>query len=135
MSKFKTIMLIDDNESDIFLSKMVIEDLKIARHLQTFSSAIQALEYFKSIQKNPSYLESFAPILILLDNNMPKMTGLEFLDVYNKMDDLDKKLITIVMLSSDNAPGFKSAVQKKCEGYIEKPLTSTTLLAQLEKLN
>ena len=134
MYKYKTIIIIDDNEMDTIISQKVIEHLKIAGNIQTFPDAIQALEYFKLIQKNKSYFNLIAPLLILLDNNMPIMTGLEFLDEFNKLTFFEQKQIDILMISSDFPAQTKKAINKKCCGYIKKPLTSEKLLVQLEKM-
>lgn len=135
MKKFKTIVLIDDNESDIFISKKVIEDLKLVKHVQIFSSAIRALDFFKTTYENSASYASFLPILILLDNHMPGMNGLEFLEAFNKLAVSDRNQIDILMLSTDIPPQIKTAIHKKCLGYIEKPLTSEKLLLQLEIIN
>lgn len=134
MYKYKTIIIIDDNEMDTIISQKVIEHLKIAGNIQTFPDAIQALEYFKLIQKNESYFNLIAPLLILLDNNMPIITGFEFLDEFNKLTFFEQKQIDILMISSDFPAQIKKAINKKCCGYIKKPLTSKKLLAQLENI-
>lgn len=135
MNKFKTIIIIDDNEIDRRISKKVIEQLKITANVQTFSNAIRALDYLKFIQKKESYFNLVAPLLILLDNNMPLMTGLKFLDEFNKLAVFVKEQIDILVISSDFPTHIERAINKKCVGYIEKPLTSNKLLMQLENIN
>jgi len=135
MYKFKTIIIIDDNEIDIIINKKVIEHLKITGNIQTFSNPIKVLEYLKFFQKNESYFNVIAPVLILLDNNMPIMSGFEFLDEFNRLTFFEQKKIDILMISSDFTPPIEKAINKKCSGYIEKPLTSAKLLALLEFSN
>lgn len=135
MFQFKTIIIIDDNEIDIIINKKVVEHLKITGNIQTFSNPIQVLEYLKFFQKNESYFNVIAPVLILLDNNMPIMTGFEFLDEFNRLTFFEQKKIDILMISSDYPAQTEKAINKKCSGYIEKPLTSMKLLAHLENCN
>lgn len=134
MNKINTIILIDDNEIDTLITKAVIENLKIASNIRSFSSAIRALEYLKLIQEDASYYTLYAPILILLDNNMPFMSGAEFLDEFNRLAIFKQKQIDILMLSSDYPAPVEAAINKKCSGFIEKPLTNQKLLIQLENI-
>ncbi len=134
MDKFNTIIIIDDNEIDTLITKLVIEDLKITSNIQSFSSAVRALEYLKLMQDNASYNNLHAPILILLDNNMPIMSGTEFLDEFNRLAIFKQKQIDILMLSADHPAPLQNAVNKKCSGFIEKPLTNQKLLIQLENI-
>jgi CheY-like chemotaxis protein len=135
MYKFKTIIIIDDNEIDIIINKKVIEHLNITGNIQTFSNPIQVLEYLKFFQRNESYFNVIAPVLILIDNKMPIMTGFEFLDEFNGLTFFEQKQIDILMVSSDYPTQIEKAINKKCCGYIEKPLTSMKLLNQLENIN
>lgn len=135
MFKFKTIIIIDDNDIDALISKKVIEHLNIDGNIQTFPNAVQALEYLNFFQKNESYFNLISPLLILLDNDMPIMTGFEFLDEFNSLAFFEQKKIDILMISSDYPPQIEKAISKKCAGYIEKPLTSSKLLVQLENSN
>lgn len=132
---FKTIIIIDDNEIDIIINKKVVEHLKITGNIQTFSNPIQVLDYLKFFQQNESYFNVIAPVLILLDNKMPIMTGFEFLDEFNRLTFFEQKKIDILMISSDNPTQIEKAFNGKCAGYIEKPLTSKKLLVQLENIN
>lgn len=135
MFKFKTIIIIDDNDIDALISKKVIEHLNIEGNIQTFPNAVQALEYLNYFQKNESYFNLITPLLILLDNDMPIMTGFEFLDEFNTLAFFEQKKIDILMLSADYPAQTEKAISKKCAGYIEKPLTSSKLLVQLENSN
>jgi CheY-like chemotaxis protein len=134
MDKFNTIIIIDDNEIDTLITKLVIEYLKITSNIQSFSSAVRALEYLKLMHENTSYDNLHAPILILLDNNMPIMSGTEFLDEFNRLAIFKQKQIDILMLSADHPASLQNAVNKKCSGFIEKPLTNQKLLIQLENI-
>lgn len=133
MDKINTIILIDDNEIDTLITKLVIEDLKIASNVQSFSNAVHALEYLKLIQEDAFYYNPHTSILILLDNNMPLMSGSEFLDEFKKLAIFNQEQIDILMLSSDY-PALIAAISEKCSGYIEKPLTNQKLLTQLENI-
>jgi len=71
--KIGTLMMIDDNQIDQMLYKRIIERSGLVEKLQSFSMADEALEYLKSEPEN-------WPDVVLLDINMPKMDGFEFLE-------------------------------------------------------
>jgi len=135
MYKFKTIIIIDDDEIDTIISKKVIEHLNIGGNIHSFPNAVLALEYLKQIRENEPYFSRISPLLILLDNSMPDMTGFEFLDEFNELAFFEQKHIDVLMLSADYPAQIEKAINKKCSGYIEKPLTSKKLLTQLENIN
>lgn len=128
----KSVMLIENEDVEMFIHKKIIDDLKIFRYVHTFFSAVQALDYLKLIQDESSYYSLFGPRIILLDNNMPLMTGFEFLDEFAKLTFFKQRKVDIYMLSSsENQEDIKTALNKGCSGYIAKPLTPEKLLAHL----
>lgn len=133
MKKIKSIMLIDDNSIDIFLNQKVIESLKFIERIQTFSGAVDALNYLKLIEDINAYHRLFAPQIILLDINMPIMNGFGFLEEFAKLKIFKQYPVDIFMLSSSlNSEEISRANNNKnVSGFISKPLTADKLLAQL----
>ena len=131
----KSIMLIDDEEVSVYINKKIIDASKIANHVQTFFSAIHALDYLKLIQDENTYYNLFAPQVILLDNNMPYMTGFEFLDEFRKLSFFHYKQIDIFMISSsESSTDIQNAMSKGCSGYIVKPLTTEKILTHMKNI-
>ena len=62
------------------------------------------------------------------------MTGAEFLDEFNKLTFFGQQQIDILMVSNDYLWEIKTDISKNCSGYIDKPLTSTKLLAQMQNI-
>lgn len=63
------ILLVEDSEGDILLTKEVFEDAKIVIKLDVVKDGKQALDF---LNKQGDYLDSDMPDLILLDINLPK---------------------------------------------------------------
>ena len=57
MKKIKSVMLIDDNEIDIFINQKTIESLNFVERIQTFSCAKDALNYLKLIEEKNAYYQ------------------------------------------------------------------------------
>ena len=113
MKDSRPILLVDDDTVDVMAVKRAVKDLKITNELTTVGDGEQALKYLR----DPS---NAAPCLILLDINMPRMNGIEFLKVAKQ--DPELRLIPVVVLTTskedqDKFDSFKLGVA----GYMIKP--------------
>ena len=107
-------MIVDDSTADQFIAKHVIK---------TFDPEIEILQAYDGREALDmlNTLKEGAPDVIFLDINMPRMNGHEFLEEYNKTDNMNA---VIVMLTSSNQVTDKERACKfDCvKNYIEKPL-------------
>lgn len=108
------ILLIEDDKIDVKTIKRALKELKITNPIEVCENGLEGLEYLNN-SKNKK------PGIILLDLNMPKMNGLEFLQERQKNKNL--KLIPVVVLTTskteqDKIESFKLGVA----GYMIKPV-------------
>ncbi len=119
------VMLVDDNDTDNFISKRIIEITKFANRVEVKNSGKSALDYLRENQDNVDEL----PNLIFLDINMPIVDGFVFLYEFEKFNDLIKdKCKVIILSSSDNKRDIDKIVNNNhVIKFITKPLTETAL--------
>ena len=119
------VMLVDDNETDNFISKRIIEITKFARNVIIKSSGKSALEYIGTHRNEPQKL----PDLIFLDINMPIVDGFVFLYEFEKFAEIVKnKCRVIILSSSDNKRDIDKIVNNDhVIKFITKPLTESEL--------
>ena len=113
----KIILLIEDDQLDVISVERSLN--KIAHNYELFTAynGIEALEILKD---NPDNL----PDIIILDLNMPKMNGIEFLKVI-KHDDRYKNIDVFIMTTSGEEADRRTAEELGICGYLMKPLNFT----------
>ncbi len=126
--KYKTVMLIDDNEIDNLINQKMIEAASIAENIYTHTGAKSALEFLKNMEHLP-IADSVLPDIIFLDIDMPLMDGFQFLDEFEKMSPNIKKKCKIVMLTSSINPQDFNRSKKyiNVKLYLNKPLSHESI--------
>ncbi len=112
-----SVMLIDDNEIDIFITKRLLEFNNFSHSICSACSGRDALDQLKNHENLPD--------VIFLDLNMPVLNGFRFLKELSKLPDSVKKSVQVVVLtSSENKKDMKRATENPVVvKYISKPLT------------
>lgn len=119
------VMLVDDNDTDNFIHKRVIELTGFANKIIVKNSGKSALEF---LQANQDTLENL-PDIIFLDINMPIVDGFVFLFEYeNFPDELKNKCKVVILSSSDNKKDIDRIVDNEYViNFITKPLSEEAL--------
>jgi len=119
------VMLVDDNDTDNFISKRIIEITKFAREVEVKNSGKSALEYLEKHKDDITRL----PEIIFLDINMPIVDGFVFLYEFEKFSSmLKEKCKVIILSSSDNKRDIDKIVNNDhVVKFVTKPLTENAL--------
>jgi CheY-like chemotaxis protein len=120
MSK-KMVMLVDDNDTDNFINRTIIEHAGISELIIVKNSGKGALDYFQEHMNDLSKL----PDLLFLDINMPIVDGFTFLYEYDDYPASVKNKCHIIILSSSDNDNDISRIRNdvNVKDYITKPLS------------
>ena len=133
-----SIMVVDDNDGDRLLAKLAIEDSGITDRIFFAEDGEVALNFLLDYDKNRQVEgESFPPAVILLDINMPRMNGFEFLEEYKLLMEDPRYQCTVIMMltSSSNRKDIeRSNKYPSVKAWTSKPITEETLLELIPKL-
>lgn len=119
------VLLVDDNDTDNFISRRIIEITGFAGRVEVCNSGKVALDYLRD---NLNHLENI-PNLIFLDINMPVVDGFVFLYEFDKFPEAVKNKVRIAILSSsDNKRDIDKIVNNDhVINFITKPLMEDSL--------
>jgi len=109
------ILLVEDDEVDQLAMKRAFEKLKIKNSLVIAENGIEALKILR--EKTDQNVQR--PFLIILDLNMPRMSGHEFLKELRSDDDL-KDLVVFVMTTSGDEQDVIKSYNMNVAGYVVK---------------
>lgn len=128
---FDLVLLVDDNDTDNFISKRIIEITKFAKRVEVKNSGKSALEYLEREQNNPENL----PEVVFLDINMPIVDGFVFLFEFEMFaETLKNKCRIVILSSSDNKRDIEKIVDNEYViKFVTKPLTES-LLGEIKRM-
>ncbi|MEL6214903.1 MAG: response regulator [Pseudomonadota bacterium] len=118
------ILLVEDDEVDIENVRRALRKRKIANPLFVARDGLEALELLERGQVT-------APVMILLDINMPRMDGLEFLKRIRK-DDQHKNHTVFVLTTSARQSDLYQAYDLSVSGYMMKSDVGDAFIEALE---
>ncbi|WP_432712958.1 response regulator [Pedobacter sp.] len=125
------LLVIDDDDINIFIIKKIVEKTGFAVNMVARTNGQLAIDYLQEIDGNAEVF----PHLILVDINMPVMNGWEFIEAYEKLN--IKKAVDMYMLSSSVYENDieKAKTYKIVQGFISKPLSIDRLIELFRTLS
>lgn len=123
MNKRLKVLLVEDHAADRRLVEEAIADCQIPVDLQSVKDGEEAIDYVK---RKGAFKKASRPDLIILDLNMPRKDGHEFLEEVHsvlKADDIPVVLLTV----SENPQDIHRALDSHMNYYLSKPVDGVKL--------
>ena len=130
--KIVNILLVEDDEVDVMNVQRAFKKNNILNPLSVAHNGVEALDKLKGTNG----VEKISPVprIILLDINMPKMNGLEFLRELRADPVLHAISVFVMTTSNDDKDRFE-AYNYNVAGYVIKPITFENFVAAVSILN
>lgn len=125
MEQALDILLIEDDAIEIMKMNRVLSSMPQKHKVIEVNNGEDALKYLEENDKLPD--------IILLDLNMPKINGIEFLSILKK-DDRLKFLPTIILTTSNNPKDIMECYRIGVAGYVVKPLKYEDYVSKITTL-
>ena len=123
----KKILLVEDSEDDQLLGKRAFSRFDKDIEVVCAFDGVEAVELLNQ--------KDFSPDLILLDINMPRMDGLEFLDRYCGGETPQMPPIVVMLTSSEQeADKSKTLSYETVKDYMVKPIRKESIVGFVELL-
>ncbi|MCB0357443.1 MAG: response regulator [Bdellovibrionales bacterium] len=124
------IVFVDDEEDDLFIFKRAVKKSALNNPVITFNVVDKFLEYINDVKSG----FAVSPIIIFIDINMPKYSGLEILQKIRGHDEQINKTKLIVLSTSSFSKDKDKAYAYGCDGFIVKPDDPKILVDILNQL-
>ncbi|MBY0449258.1 MAG: response regulator [Cyanobacteria bacterium] len=122
------ILIIDDDDVDIMALKRAFRHVNQNHRIHCCRDGQEALDYLTSM----THIQK--PTVVLLDLNMPRLGGLEFLSVIRRHPTWNS-LYIFVLTTSDNPDDVLKAYEYNVAGYFKKPLDPRVFSQQIQLLD
>jgi two-component system, response regulator len=124
----QTIFLVEDNDDDAELAMMAFQRAKLVNPLIRARDGVEALDYLFGRGKYAERNVSELPAVVLLDINLPKMSGLEVLKAI-RTDDRTKRVPIVILTSSNEDKDRLGAYNHFANSYVLKPVNYDRFVA------
>lgn len=129
----KTILLVEDNPSDIDLTKRALAKARIANELVVVEDGQEALDYLFGTGHYASRDAVPSLAVILLDLKLPRMDGLEVLKRI-RANGRTKRLPVVILTSSKEEKDIADGYDLGANSYIQKPVNFTQFAEAIANL-
>ncbi len=124
------ILLVEDNDGDVELTEEAFARGKLSANLSVTHDGVEALDF---LFRRGAFTGAVIPDLILLDLNMPRMDGKEFLSIV-KQDPTLKYIPVIVFTSSSAQADITDVFLRYANSYIIKPFSLEEYIEVLKQV-
>lgn len=133
MKKLTKVVIVDDNPYSNIAAKKVIELSKTFDTIQTFEDPVMAFSYLQGLYENNNY--EAIPDLILVDLNMPEMSGWDFIRTFEMLPFESTRLTDIKILtgSDDEEDRKKASTFSRISAFITKPLSIEKVMSNIDR--
>jgi CheY-like chemotaxis protein len=127
MRSNRPILLVEDDNADMMTVRRALKDLNVPNELVHYLNGENALDYLRNDANK-------GPCVILLDLNMPKMNGIDFLAAVKA--DAELRQIPVIILTISNEEDDRTkCFELSAAGYILKPSTYDEFIKAMKTLD
>lgn len=125
------VLLVEDDPGDVLMTQEAFGDNRLDNILHVVSDGVEALEF---LRKQGAHADAPTPDLVLLDLNLPRMSGREVLDAV-KNDPALRMIPIVVLTTSSDHDDVLSSYDMHANAYVTKPLDFEHFLTAVRNID
>ncbi len=125
------VLLVEDDAGDVLMTREALDSCGVPTELHVVPDGVAALEF---LRRQGAYRGVPVPDLVLLDLNLPRMTGLEVLQVV-KGDPALARIPIIVLTTSDAEEDIVASYSLHANAYVTKPVDFDRFIDVVRKID
>lgn len=126
MTEYGAILLVEDNEDDVFFMKNALHEAQVPNALYVASDGQKAIDYFCGTGDYTDRQAFPLPVLVLLDLKLPLKKGLDVLHWLRSQAGL-RNLVVVILTSSREPADLREAYRLGANSFLVKPSTRARL--------
>ncbi len=134
MTPASAILLVEDNDDDVFLMKHSLASAGVCNPVFTVETGQQAVDYLSGAKPYDDRSQHPMPAIVFLDLKLPLMSGHEVLGWIRSQRQLES-LIVVVLTSSNEPSDVRRSYSLGANSYLMKPLTAQQLVDLAKAFN
>jgi two-component system response regulator len=133
MNSKKTILLVEDNANDEYLTLRALKKYNVANDVVVARDGVEAIDYLFATGPHAGRDMRDLPLVVLLDLKLPKVDGLEVLRRV-RGDELTKLLPVVILTSSNEERDVINGYKLGTNSYVQKPVDFTAFMDAVGQL-
>jgi CheY-like chemotaxis protein len=130
-----SIIVVEDDKNEVFLLQRAFREAGVNNPVLLFRDGQEVMDYLSRLGPDDGKQISDAPpALMLLDLKMPRKNGLEVIE-WLRTQPVLKRLVVVMLSSSDNASDINRAYDLGCNSYLIKPMSLGGLVEMVKLLD
>ncbi len=125
------VLLVEDDEGDVLMTREAFEFYKVRNPLHVVSDGEQALQF---VRRTGPYADAPRPGLILLDVNLPRVSGLEVLAEL-KQDPETRPIPVVILTTSQADEDILRSYSLHANAYVSKPVDFEQFMAAIRQID
>jgi CheY-like chemotaxis protein len=130
----KSILLVEDDEDDVFLMERALQATKITLPMNVVEHGRAAVEYLSGTGRFADRVRFPIPTVVFLDLKLPYKSGHEVLEWVRQQPEF-QKLVVIILTASEETVDLARAYKLGCNSYLVKPPKAQELLDTAKAFN